>query len=397
MPLVHHAARVGLFLLVISGPAVSQSGAGAPSRGGVDDRTPNPEDSVRAIAAPRTTFPAEEASASATRFSFIAYGDTRGRFDGERLQDGHSLVVNAMLRAIAARANGPDPIRFVLSSGDAVVDGRSAQQWNASFVDVVGRLVSQGDVPIFPAAGNHDVAHTRELSSPDRRRGLGHFLSAYRNFVPPEGSARRLAGYPTYAIGYGNTFVLMLDSNIAQDSVQYDWAAGQLARLDRRRYRHLVVSMHHPAYSSGPHGASIIEPQTAAIRGRYMSLFRRHGVELVIVGHEHFFEQWVERYHDASGHVKRLDEVVSGGGGAPPYPYHGEPDLRDYIRGARPDSVSVEHLVRPATNAWENPYHFVVVHVDGERLQVEYVGVDAGAGFQPYRTRTMDLVPGTRP
>ena len=28
-------------------------------------------------------------------------------------------------------------------------------------------------------------------------------------------------GYPTYAFGYGNTFVLAFDSNIAADSVQW--------------------------------------------------------------------------------------------------------------------------------------------------------------------------------
>jgi hypothetical protein len=59
--------------------------------------------------------------------------------------------------------------------------------------------------------------------------------------------------------------------------------------------------------------------------------------------------------------------------------------------------VRVEHLVRPNMNAWENPFHFLVVHVDGDRLRVEYVGVDAGADFQPYRSRTVDLEPASRP
>ncbi len=354
-------------------------------------------DSVRAINAPATTFPSAAASASATRFSFISYGDTRGRFDGERLQEGHSLVVNAMLRTIASRATGPDPIRFVLSSGDAVVDGRSAAQWNASFVDVVGRLVTQGDVPVFPAVGNHDVAHTSVRTSPDRLRGLGHFFAAFQHFIPPEGSPFRLAGYPTYAVQYGNTFVLALDSNIADDSVQYDWVSGQLSRLDRTRFPHVVVSLHHPAYSSGPHGAAIVEPQAAAMRARYMPLFRRYHVELVLAGHEHFFEHWTERYRDQGGQARRLDEIVSGGGGAPPYGYRGEPDLRDYARAGGSDSVRVEHLIRPNLNAWENPFHFIVVHVDGARLRVEYVGVDAGADFQPYRSRTVDIEPASRP
>ena len=40
---------------------------------------------VRAIAPPATPLPAEDASRDVTRFSFIVYGDTRGRHDGVAL------------------------------------------------------------------------------------------------------------------------------------------------------------------------------------------------------------------------------------------------------------------------------------------------------------------------
>ncbi len=350
-------------------------------------------DSVRAIAAPKTPFPSEASSAGTTRFSFIAYGDTRGRFDGTMLQHEHLMVVNSMLKTIAARANGPDPIRFVLSSGDAVVDGRSAQQWNVSFVDVVERLTTQGNIPVFAAAGNHDVAHTNDLTSPGRRQGIGHYFAAYQNLIPPEGSPRRLTGYPTYAVGYGNTFVLVMDTNVPGDSTQYEWVSGQLAGLDRSRYRHVVVVAHHPAFSSGDHGAAVVEPQAAIMRARYMPLFRRFHVNLVLAGHEHFFDHWVERYKDAKGQAYRLDQIVSGGGGAPPYGYRGEPDLRAYIRSGAAESVAIEHLVRPAMEPWENPYHYLVVHVDGDHMRVEFIGIDAGVDFKPYRSRTADIDP----
>ena len=47
---------------------------------------------------------------------------------------------------------------------------------------------------------------------------------------PAEGSPRRLSGYPTYAFGYGNTFVITLDSNIAADPTQLAWVTSQLGR-----------------------------------------------------------------------------------------------------------------------------------------------------------------------
>lgn len=393
---VRSAAPVRVALLLAACLSVGARVAdGQPPPGRSTPPEPRPAapapDSVRAIPAPRMPLPSEAASAGVTRFSFLAYGDTRGRFDGERLQDGHGLVVASMLRTIAARANGPDPVRFIVSSGDAVVDGRNAQQWNVSFVDLVAQLTTRGNVPVLPAPGNHDVAHTSDLASPDRRQGLGHYFAAFRNLIPPEGTPRRLSGYSTYAVGYGNVFVLAMDSNIADDPTQYAWVRAQLAGIDRRRYRHIAVVLHHPAFSSGPHGAAILEPQAAVMRTRYFPLFRQYHVDLVLAGHEHLFEHWVERYQDASGRPYRLDQFVSGGGGAPPYPYRGEPDLRAYLTAGAAEHVTVEHLVRPSMNAWENPYHYLVVHVDGDRVRVEVIGVDAGADFQPYRSRTVDL------
>lgn len=347
-------------------------------------------DSVRPIPPPRTPLAPESQTAGITRFSFLAYGDTRGRLDGQALQYDHGIVVASMLRTIATRATSGDPVRFVVSSGDAVVDGRSAQQWNVSFIDVVARLTTEGNVPVFAAPGNHDAAHTMDRDAPDRQHALGHFFAAFDAFIPPDGSPRRLAGYPTYAVGYGNTFILAMDSNIADDSTQYVWVRAQLAGLDQRRYRNIIVVLHHPAFSSGFHGGAIIEPQTAAMRARYMPLFRRYHVRLVLAGHEHLFEHWVERYQDA-GQSYRLDQIVSGGGGAPPYPYQGEPDLRAYVKSDSAAHLTVEHLVRPAMEAWQNPYHYLVVHVDGTHVSIEVIGVDAGRDFQPYRSRTADL------
>jgi hypothetical protein len=209
--------------------------------------------------------------------------------------------------------------------------------------------------------------------------------------IPPNGATRRLPGYPTYAFGYGNTFVIAFDSNIAEDSTQYAWIAAQLEGLDRRRYVHIVAFFHHPAFSSGPHGAVNVERPTAAIRARYMPLFRRHGVDLLLTGHEHFFEHWVERYRAPDGSTKRLDQIVSGGGGAPLYSYLGEPDLRPYLAAGAADSVRLTHLVRPGMQPGDNPYHYMVVHVDGERTWLEVISVDWGRGFQPYRSARTTL------
>lgn len=348
-----------------------------------------------ATLAPKAPLPSEAATAAITKFSFIAYGDTRGRHDGDDIQAEHRLVVESMLQTIKATA-ATDPIRFVLQSGDAVVNGGSARQLAVSYVPLINRLTQEGGVPYFLSVGNHDVGVSTNLNDVRRQTGLRNYFTANANLIPAEGSPRRLNGYPTYAFGYGNSFFVAFDSDIPDDSVQFAWVKSQLEGLNRRRFVNIVLFFHHPPFSSGPHGGATIETQALAIRNKWMPLFRQHHVRLLLTGHEHLYEHWVERYTDATG-THRLDQIVSGGGGAPLYAYTGEPDLRAYRNAAAAEKVTLEHLARPSLEPGGNPFHYVVVHVDGAKIDVEVIGVDWGRGFQPYRSGAASIGDDKRP
>jgi 3',5'-cyclic AMP phosphodiesterase CpdA len=343
---------------------------------------------VHAIAAPKTPLPPEADSARVTQFSFIAYGDTRGANDGVEPHREHQAVVQAMIAKAKALASTPFPVRFVVQSGDAVLNGRDANQWNISFVPIIDTVTRDADLPYFFAAGNHDVT-SLPLGNAQRAIGLKNTLDAIANLMPAEQSARRLKGYPTYGFGYGNAFVLLIDSNIAADQAQLAWTTRQLEGLDRQRYHHVFAVFHHPPFSSGPHGGDIIEPQTEAIRALYMPLFRKHHVRMTICGHDHLLDHFVERYEDG-GKAYRMDDLVSGGGGAPTYTYKGEPNLRAYLDNGAAQQVRVEHLIRPGATAIENPNHFVVIRVDGDRLSLEVIG-SGPAPYRPYGQDRLDL------
>jgi 3',5'-cyclic AMP phosphodiesterase CpdA len=345
---------------------------------------------VRAIAAPATPLPSEQASRGVTKFSFIVYGDTRGRRDGVEPQYEHSLILDSMLTRIKQLAATPYPVRFVIQSGDAVLNGRDPKQWNISFIPLIDRLTREGNVPYFLAPGNHDVTSALTADSPERAIGLRNYYDAVAALIPRDGSPRRLSGQPAYAFGYGNTFVVSFDANVAGDEKQFQWIKNQLDGLDRARYTNVVAFCHEAPFSSGPHGAAITEAQTTTLRTKYMPLFRAHHVRAIFSGHEHLFEHWVERYTDAGG-PRRMDLIVTGGGGAPLYTYQGEPDLRDYIKAGEASKVAVEHLVKPGIERGGSPYHFLVVRVDGDNLDLEVVGVDWGVGFQPYRSNRVEL------
>ena len=131
---------------------------------------------------------------------------------------------------------------------------------------LIDRLTQEAGLPYFLAAGNHDVTGAADLESPGRREGLHNYLAVMAQLIPPDGASRRLHGYPAYAFGYGNTFVLALDSNIAEDSIQLAWATRQLEGLDSERWTHIVAFFHHPVYSSGPHGRPVAACVPATIR-----------------------------------------------------------------------------------------------------------------------------------
>jgi len=351
-----------------------------------------PAATVRAIPAPATPFPSEAQSVAVTRFSFLAYGDTRGdvrtNVDGFGLQPIHGELVATMLAAIKRTQSSDYPVRFVLQSGDAVFDGTVVNQWNASFIDVVSRITKEANIPYYLIPGNHDVTAALSVDSPLRNAGLKNYLDAMAELIPPEGSPRRLSGYPTFAFGYGNTFVIGIDSNISPDDTQFNWVKSQLEGLNRSRFANVIVFLHHGPFTSALH--RVAEPATASVRSRYMPLFRAHHVAAVLGGHDHEFEHWVEHYTDAGG-THRMDLIVSAGGGAPAYAYSGEPDTTAYLAAGASENVQLDHIVKPSRIAAENKPHFVLIRVDGNKLSVEVVGLGATNDYKPYGKDVYDL------
>jgi hypothetical protein len=350
--------------------------------------TPEP---VQSIKRPKEPLPPENESAEITKFSFIVYGDTRGRRDGREVQYEHSLVMDSMIATIKRLRTNATPVRFVLQSGDAVVDGRDPKQWNASFVSIINRLTTDGGVPYYLAPGNHDVTAADQITSTNREKGLTNYLSAVGKLIPPDGSVRRLEHYPTFAFGYGNSFFIALDSNIAGDPHQYLWVVQQLDSLDRDRYKNIFAFFHHPPFSSGGHGGVNVEGPSRDLRKLYMPLFRQHEVRAIFAGHEHLFEHWVERWQDHDGKKHRMDQIVTGGGGAPIASYQGEPSTGDYINADKPAKIELQHLVKPGPKPGDNPYHYVLVTVDGTDVRIEVIGVDWGSDFKPYRSSSTGL------
>jgi hypothetical protein len=111
---------------------------------------------------------------------------------------------------------------------------------------------------------------------------------------------------------------------------------------------------------------------------------------LVSSGHEHLFEHWVEHYTRRGRTASDgLDSLR--GWRRSDLAYTGEPKLNEYLKANESSQAELKHLVKPSIDAGLNPYHYFLVRVDGENLDMQVISVDWGKGFEPYRSNKVAL------
>jgi hypothetical protein len=177
---------------------------------------------------------------------FLVIGDT-GTGAGKQ----HELA-NVMLQY-----HHSFPFESVLMLGDNMYGGESPKDYKAKFEDVYRPLLDQ-KVKFYASLGNHDEPAQR----------------FYQHF--------NMNGKEYYRFTQGNVAFYALNSNYL-DKKQLEWLQSELAK-DTSKWK--VCFFHHPPYSSGgKHGSDkqlreVVEP-----------IFVRYGVNLVLAGHDHFYER----------------------------------------------------------------------------------------------------------
>lgn len=198
----------------------------------------------------------------------LVYGDTRTN------PDVHQKVVDAML------VMKPE---IVFHTGDLVANGRNPALW-VSFNKVTAKLRKTS--AFFPVLGNH------EMNSP----------IYFETFDLPNNER-----WYTVDTRDGIHFIILdstSDSDTGPDSEQYKWLENDLRSIGQQA-KFTVALFHHPPFSTGPHGGD-----EAGIRETFVPLFHQYGVDLVMNGHDHFYER---------SFYNGIYYIVTGGGGAPQY------------------------------------------------------------------------------
>lgn len=252
--------------------------------------------------------PPRHSQCGTLRVAFAA--DTRA----EKWQRGRgsALIWPALLLRIAARR--PD---LLLHGGDLVHRADDARQWLHTLD--VNALVS-ADLPIMPTIGNHDDGP-----------GQGDAAIYNRLFVLPRAeSADGGSGTEDfYALRYGHALIISLSSETftADGFVQQSrWLERRLRRSDALWK---IVVIHRPLYT---YHLPLIShrPDEAGMLRAVGPILGRHSVDLVLAGHNHFYERFVPSRCPAprASQLCPVESggtvfITSGGGGAFPIFYPG--------------------------------------------------------------------------
>jgi 3',5'-cyclic AMP phosphodiesterase CpdA len=158
-------------------------------------------------------------------------------------------------RLVGARATFP--YTFVLMLGDNIYGSDAPKDFAKKFERPYQRLL-EADVPFFAALGNHD--------DPNQR--------LYKPF--------HMDGQRYYTFSRGPATFFVMDTTY-MDRAQLDWLERELSG-SHARWK--IAYGHHPMYSSGGRHGSEVD-----LRALVEPLFVKHGVDVVLAGHEHFYER----------------------------------------------------------------------------------------------------------
>ncbi len=226
------------------------------------------------------------------------------------------------LADVMVRYHQSFPYEFVLLMGDNMYGSEKAEDYKRKFEDVYKPLLD-AKVKFYATLGNHDESNQR----------------FYEKF--------NMNGEEYYNFKKGNVSFYSLNSNYMEKK-QIKWLEDKLSK-DTSEWK--MVYFHHPPYSSGgKHGSStdlreVVEP-----------IFLKYGVNVVLAGHEHFYERLKPQ--------KGIYYFISGAGGK-----LRKGDVRD-------DSPLTE-------KAFDKDMSFMLLEVVDEQLHFQVISrtgetVDAG-------------------
>ena len=262
----------------------------------------------------------------------VVYGDMRFT-DPANTSDTQPGV-----RKWLAQKVGEEKPDLLLLTGDMPFHGSNAADWKIYIQETA--LWTQERLRIYPTIGNHE-------GLPDPRSGLRNYFAAYP----------QIDHHEWYSVQLGNIYLITLDSSTFLNVgwAQRTWLESQLAHLPPSA--DFVFFLFHVPLVSDLQTAFMLgipDPDTLVLR-HYLEAqaAASHAKFVIFNGHIHNYERF---------EMNGITHVITGGGGARPYPI--------FIRGD-------QDLYRART--YPN-FHYLVITLEGKHADVKmYRVVDPDA------------------
>ncbi len=263
------------------------------------------------------------------RLTFCALGDSGwpGGDHGEAVADQLSI----------ARLLEEQSPELVIHTGDIIYLAGQPASFDALFFQPYAATLAR--VPFFCTLGNHDVISKKGEPT------LAEFP------YPPNENGNRYYSFDAASVHFAcldsNEPVKMKSPSDFAATAQGKWLAADLAAA-RTKWR--VVFFHHPLYAV----TTIRRYEQAAMRAALERLLDEAGVDLVVCGHEHYYDRTVRARRE-----KKDDDgivhVVTGGGGAP-------------LAAGEPDAL---------TACYAGRFHLTRFDVNGAEMRIRALAPDA--------------------
>jgi predicted phosphodiesterase len=221
---------------------------------------------------------------------------------------------------------------FVLMLGDNIYPPHTPDDYRRKF-EVPYRPLLDAGVTFHAAIGNHDD---------DGQLKYAHFNMGGERYYTFKKTEKKLA-----AIAGAGVRFFALDSR-SLDPAQLEWLRREL-KASGSSWK--IVYMHHPLYTSGRYTSA-----ARGFRSVLESMLVEGDVDVVLSGHEHFYERLVPQ--------RGISYFISGGGGA-----LRKGDIR------RPSDIMAA--------GYDEDCHFVLMELSGDELYFQAISrtgetVDAG-------------------
>ena len=298
--------------------------------------------SLLSTSGPTFTVPSSELP---KHWSLIAYGDTRFT------DPSNETVTNPFARrALVARIAELHPDALLIS-GDLPYDGSNPDDYQV-FLRETG-VWRDEHLRLYPALGNHEL-HKDEAREPK------NWWTAFP----------ALKGRRWYSVAFGSEYLIALDSDLplTEGSRQQLWLADQLEHLPPETH-FVFFSLHHPPVADSIEGnhSHDVRPNEKALTtflAKQAPLSRAQFI--VIAGHIHNYQRFSQ---------DGITYLVSGGGGAKPYP-----------------------IARTPADLYQDPsfpnYHYIRFNFDGKQINAAmYRLADARSEKRVWEARDTFTIP----